>query len=123
MGDIGLGLVVVIIGDKIFHRVVGKKFLEFSAQLGGQSLIVGQHQRGPLDLFNDLGHGEGFARAGDPQKSLLVQAHLNAPGQGGNGLRLIAAGGIFRHDFKFRHIPHLFVSVYTVASIILEQIF
>ena len=42
---IGFRLVIIIIGDKIFHRVVGKEFLEFSVQLRRQGLIVGKHQR------------------------------------------------------------------------------
>ncbi len=103
MGDIGLGLVVVVVGDKVLHCVVGKKLLELGAQLGGQGLVVGQHQGGALHLLDDLGHGEGLARAGDAQQGLLVQPHLNAVGQGLNGLRLVAGGLIFRYHFKFRH--------------------
>ena len=64
-------------------------------QLGGQGLVVGQHKGGPLDLFDDLGHGEGLARAGDAQQRLLVQPHLQSAGQGLDGLRLIPAGGVF----------------------------
>ena len=104
MGDIGLRLVVVVVGDKVLHRIVGKKLLELGAQLGGQGLVVGQHQSGPLDLLDDLGHGEGLAGAGDPQQGLLIQAHLNTLGQGFDGLRLVAAGLIFRYHLKFRHI-------------------
>ena len=79
MGDIGLRLVVVVVGDEVLHRVVGEKLLELLAQLGGQDLVVGQHQGGALDGLDDLGHGVGLARAGDAQKDLLPQAVLNAP--------------------------------------------
>ena len=65
VGDIGLRLVVIVVGDKILHGVVGEKLLEFRTKLGRQCLIVGQHQRRPLDLLNDLGHGVGLAGAGD----------------------------------------------------------
>ena len=41
VGDIGLGLVVVVVGNKILHRVVREKFPEFAAQLGRQRLIMG----------------------------------------------------------------------------------
>ena len=41
MGDIGFRLIVVVIGNKIFHRVVRKKFPEFAAQLRRQRLIMG----------------------------------------------------------------------------------
>ena len=68
---------------------------------------MGQHQGGPLDLLNDLGHSEGLARAGDSQQGLLVQPHLDAAGQGLDGLGLVAAGGVFRYYFKFWHDGHL----------------
>ena len=104
MGDVGLRLVVVVVGDEILHRVVGEKFPELGAQLGGQGLVVGQHQSRALDLLNDLGHGKGLARAGDAQQSLLIQPHLQPPGQGRDGLRLVAGGLIFRNDFELRHL-------------------
>ena len=95
VGDIGLRLVVVVVGDEVLHRVVGKELPELGTQLGGQGLVVGQHKGGPLDLFDDLGHGEGLARAGDAQQRLLVQPHLQSAGEGLDGLRLIPAGGVF----------------------------
>ena len=33
---------------------------------------MGQHQGGPLDPLDDLGHGKGLAGAGDAQQRLLV---------------------------------------------------
>ena len=42
---IGFRLIVIVIGDEILHRVVGKEFLKFSVQLRRQGLIVGKHQR------------------------------------------------------------------------------
>ena len=103
VGDIGLWLVVIVIGHEILHRVVGEKLLELGTQLGGQGLVVGQHQGGALDALDDLGHGEGLAGAGDAQQHLLLQPVLNALRQRGNGLRLVAGGLVFRNDFKFRH--------------------
>ena len=103
MWDIGLRLVVVVIGHEVLHRVVGEELLELLAQLGRQGLVVGQHQGGPLDGLDDLGHGEGLAGAGDTQQHLLVQAVLHALGQLFNGLRLVAGRLIVRYHLKFRH--------------------
>ena len=103
VGDIGLRLVVVVVGDEVLHRVVGEELLELGAQLGGQGLVVGQHQGGPLDLFDDLGHGEGLAGPGDAQQDLLLEPVLDALRQSGDGLRLVPGGLIFRDNFKFRH--------------------
>ena len=104
VGDIGLGLVVVIVADEVFHGVVGEELLELRAELGRQGLVMGQHQGGPLDPLDDLGHGEGLAGAGDAQQHLLLQSVLDALRQGRDGLGLVAGGFIFRNDFKFRHI-------------------
>ena len=65
-GDVRLRLVVVVVGDEVLHRVVGKEVLELAKELRGQRLVVRQHQRGPLAGLHDLGHGEGLARSGDP---------------------------------------------------------
>ena len=61
VGNVGLRLVVVVVGDKVLHGVVGEELLELGTQLGGQYLVVGQHQGGSLHRLDDLGHGEGLA--------------------------------------------------------------
>ena len=104
VGDIGLRLVIVIVADEILHRVVGEELPELGAQLGGQGLVVGQDQGGTLDLLDDLGHGEGLARSGDAQQRLLVQPHLDTPGQGLNSLGLVPAGLVFRNHLEFCHV-------------------
>ena len=39
--DIRLGLIIVIIGYKIFNRVFREKFAELTAKLCGKSFVVG----------------------------------------------------------------------------------
>ena len=39
--NIGLRLVVIIVGDKIFNRIVRKELLKLAVKLTGQGLIVG----------------------------------------------------------------------------------
>ena len=117
-GDVGLGLVVVVIADEIFHRAVREKGAQLAAQLGGQRFVVGQHQRGLLDFFDDGGHGEGFAAAGNAQQHLILEALLYAVGQRFNSGRLIASGRVGRFQNKFVHgmVPFL-----CVASIIARR--
>ena len=103
MRDIGLRLVVVVVGDEILHGVVGEKLLKLRAQLGRQGLVVGQHQRRPLHRLDNLGHGKGLAGAGDPQQNLLFQSVFNALRQLGDGLGLVAGGLILRNHLKIRH--------------------
>ena len=61
MGDVGLGLVIVVIGDEILHGVFREELLELAAKLGGQGLVVGQNQSGPVQPCDDIGHGKGLA--------------------------------------------------------------
>ena len=48
MGNVCLGLIVVVVGNEIFHNIVWKKLPELRAQLGRQGLIVSQHQGRPV---------------------------------------------------------------------------
>ena len=63
----GLGLVIVVIAHKIFHRVIWKKLLELAIQLRHEGFVVGKHQSGFLHLLQHIGHGKGLARARHPQ--------------------------------------------------------
>ena len=72
--DIRLGLVVVIIGNEIFHRIIGEKLPKLCAKLGGKGLVVGKDQGGTVDLFDHVCHGEGLARARHAEKHLVFHA-------------------------------------------------
>ena len=43
MGDIGLRLVVIVVGDEIFHRVIREEGLQLAGQLGRQGFVVSNH--------------------------------------------------------------------------------
>ena len=92
--DIGLGLVVIVIGDEVLHGVFRKKFLELGAQLRGQRLVVGQHQRRSVQLCDDVGHGKGLAGTGDAQQHLFVYSVFDALYQALDGLRLVTGGAV-----------------------------
>ena len=118
VGNVRLRLVVVVVGDEILHRILRKKLPELLAQLGRQRLVVGQHQGGPLDLFDDLGHSVGLAAAGNAQQHLLAQPRLQPRRQLLNGLRLVAGGGIFRHNFEFWHDVPMFSCIAWYLTIV-----
>ena len=103
MGDVGLGLVVVVITDEILHGVFREKLLELAAELGRQGLVVGQHQGGTVEPGDDVCHGEGLAGAGDAQQHLLLQAVFQAKDQVVNGLRLVAGGPVIRDELESIH--------------------
>ncbi len=77
--NVGFGLVVVVVADEIMDGVVRKELLELAVELGGQRLVVRQHQRRPLHGLDDVGHRERLARAGDAHQHLLLAAVAQAP--------------------------------------------
>ena len=106
--DVGLRLVIIVIGNEIFHRAVGEKGPELGAQLGRQGLVVGDDQGGLLHPFDHGSHGKGLARARDPQQHLGGHAAFDARRQGLDGLGLIAPGRVGRFQHKLIHAASLF---------------
>ena len=66
-GHVGFRLVVIEIGNKVFHTVVRKQFLEFGIQLAGQRLVMSEHQRRPVDALDHVADRKRLARAGRAQ--------------------------------------------------------
>ena len=59
--DIGFRLVVIVVANEIFDRVMWEKLFELLVELARQGFIVDQDQRGLLYLFNHVGHREGLS--------------------------------------------------------------
>ena len=88
-GNIGLWLIIIIIADKIAYIIIWEKSFELTGQLGGQSLVVGNHQGRPLHLLNQLGYGKGFACTSSSQQYLSLLTIFNTGRQCFYSLRLI----------------------------------
>jgi hypothetical protein len=73
-GDVRLRLKVVVVGDEVLDGVVREQLLELTPKLGRQRLIVGEHQRGTLQSFDDVRHHEGLTRAGGAEQRLVAVA-------------------------------------------------
>jgi hypothetical protein len=69
--DVGLRLVVVVVGNKVFDGVVGKQLPKLLVELGRQRLVVGDDERRLVDLLDNPRDGVCFARAGDAEQCLL----------------------------------------------------
>ena len=95
---VGLGLVVVVVRDEIFHRVVGEETPELAIELRGQRLVRRQDDGGALRGLDHLGHGVGLAGAGDAEQHLRAVVALDALDQFGDRGRLVALRLVFRLD-------------------------
>ena len=90
--DIGLGLVVVVIGDEVFDRVLREEALHLAVELGGERLVRREDDRRTAGIGDDMRHREGLARAGDPQQHLVALAAVDPLAQLVDRLRLVAGG-------------------------------
>ena len=87
---IGFGLVVVVIRDEIFHRIVGKEAPELAIELRRERLVRREDQRRALRRLDHLRHREGLARARDAEQHLVAVVALHALDQLAIAVRLVA---------------------------------
>lgn len=85
----------LLVGDKVFHCVIGEKLLKFAVKLRRQGLVVGDDKRRLVQRLDDVGHCKRLARSRDAQKRLKLISFFKALHQLGDSLGLIAGGGVF----------------------------
>ena len=61
-GNISLGLIIVLIGHKIFNRIFGEEFSKLRTQLCGEGFVVSENQRRAIDISDNIRHSKGLAR-------------------------------------------------------------
>ena len=71
MDDVSFGLVIIVIGNEELDSVVWEELLKLRIELRCQRLVMAHHQRGPVDVLDDMAHRERLARSGGPQKGLV----------------------------------------------------
>ena len=117
--NIGLRLVVIIVGDKIFHGIVREKLLKLTVKLTGQGLVVGDDQGWLVDFGNDLAHGIGLTRSSRPHENLGLLSTLDIVHQGFNSLGLVTRWFILGDQLKclvFSSINHVLTLWHSSSS-------
>ena len=102
-GDVGLGLVVVVVADEVLDRVLGEELAELVAELGGQRLVVRDHQRRALDSLDRRRHREGLARAGRAEQGLEALVGAEARGEPLDRLGLVRGGRVRGVELELGH--------------------
>ena len=102
-GHVGLGLVVVVVGDEVLHGVVGEEVRELAVELGGEGLVVREDQGRKLRLLDDPGHREGLPRARDSLEGLEAKLLGHAPAEGLDRRTLVPCGRKRRDDAETGH--------------------
>ena len=103
LGDVRLGLVVVVVGDEVLGGVLGEELLELVVQLRRQRLVVGDDQGRALHVGDDVRHGEGLAGPGDPQEDLVPLSAQHALGELGDGPGLVPPGLVVANELESSH--------------------
>ncbi len=105
--DVGIGvrhvrlrLVVVVVRHEVRHRVLREEVLELGAELRGERLVVGQHERRALRLLDDVGHRERLARTRGAEERLVLLAGVHALYQLFDSLWLVAGRFEFRDELE-----------------------
>ena len=93
---VGLGLVVVVVGDEELHGIVREEAPELAVELGRQGLVGRQDQGRTLGRLDHLGHGEGLARSRYTQEDLVALLRRKAGDKLGDGCWLVSCRGIVR---------------------------
>ena len=102
-GHVGFRLVVVVVRDEVFHRIVREERLELAVQLRGQGFVRRQHQRRSIDMGDHVGNAERLARTCYPEQGLVRQTGLNAFDHLANGHGLVAGGLKAGNELKIGH--------------------
>ena len=103
LGDVGFGLVVVVIADEVADGVVGEELLELAVELGRERLVVRHHQRRLAHPGDDVGHRERLARAGDAEQGLVRLLVVQPLDQLLDRLGLVAGRLVRGHQLEVGH--------------------
>ena len=99
---ISFGLIVVVVGNKVFDSVVREELTHFTVELRRKRLVGRHHDGWYSQARNDVSHRKGLARPGNAQKRLRAVALPKAFGKFGNRRRLITGRIELRVQFKRR---------------------
>lgn len=94
MRDIGLGLIIIVVGDEVLDGVIGEKLAELRAQLRGERFIVRKNERRTVHALDNACHREGLAGARDAEEHLLVKSVFYPAHERFYRLGLVARGRI-----------------------------
>ena len=102
-GDIGFGLIVVVVAHVVLHGVLGKELLHLSIQLCGQGLVVAQDERGLVDLRYHIGYREGLAASRHSQKGLCGHTRQHPLSELAYSFGLVTRGLVFGYELEVCH--------------------
>ena len=101
---IRLRLVVVVIGNKVFHHVIWKELPQLAAQLRGKRFVVGDDEGRALDMFNDIRDRVSLSRSRHTQQRLCLVTPNKTLDKSINGLWLITSWLVGRVECEVHNV-------------------
>ena len=101
--EVGLGLVVVVVGDEVLDPVLREELPELAGELGRQGLVGREDDRGPLGALDHARDRERLARAGDAEEGLVAVAPLDARREPVDRGRLVAGRREGKDELELGH--------------------
>ena len=101
--DVGLGLVVVVVADEVLDLVLGEELAELVAELRGERLVVGDHQRRALDPLDHPGHRERLPGPGRAEQGDELLAGVEPLGDRLDRLRLVGGRRVGGVELELGH--------------------
>ncbi|CRK52076.1 hypothetical protein RHCRD62_30740 [Rhodococcus sp. RD6.2] len=100
LGDVRLGLVVVVVRDEVLDRVVGEHLAQFVGQLRGEGLVRRHHERRTLHLLDQPRRRRGLAGARRTKEHDVLVTVVQPSRELGDRLRLIACRLMLADDLE-----------------------
>ena len=103
LGDVRLGLVVVVVGDEVLDGVLREELAKLVAELRGERLVVRDHERRALELLHHPRHRRRLARAGGPEERLPTVPRADRLGELRDRARLVSGRPVGGGHAKLGH--------------------
>ncbi len=101
--NVGLWLVVVVVGDEVLHPVLREERPKLVVELGREGLVVRDDKGGLLDRLDDVCYREGLSRPRDAEEGLEPLAARKPGGELPDRFGLRAPGRKVCLKLKCRH--------------------
>ena len=110
LGDVGLGLVIVVVRDEVLDGVVRQHLPQFVGELRGEGLVRGHHQGGTLQPLDEPGRGGRLAGAGGAEQNDVT---LPRPDP---ALQILDRGGLITGGLEFADHLELRAGTHQIAD-------
>ena len=98
--QVSLGLVIVVIRDEIFDRILRKEVFELAVELRRKRFVMAHDQRRLIQRGDHVGHRKRLARTGNAEQRIVPATVPQRRHELPDRFGLIPGGAVFRYQFE-----------------------